>query len=499
LKRYYTGIPCLRGHLAARYVSTNQCVACQLEHGRRNGGWKARPSKETYLAKAQGIVVAKGGILLSDKYVSAKAKLSVRCSKGHDFRIAPDALASGGWCPGCKGERLSKHHATKFKSIEELRKFARQQHAGDCLATEPRSMHSKVFWKCKNVEHPSFAASISNVIHSGSWCPACDAERKRLNPPNSQVPQNVVQSLVEERGGKIVQISGDGGWNGLSTRLRVRCANGHDWDVSASQLVHAGSWCPECLYKGERIVRAIFEETFGQSFPKVRPDWLASSKGNKLELDGYSEQLKIAFEYQGPHHNSDASVQETDEIKRRTCARRGIQLIEVDAIKVPFPSANILSKVEEAFKRYERPEEPILPDRDLFSKELEVLRDLARERGGELLSTAYLGWTPHEWKCAIKEHPSWHARAEHIRNGHWCRACAISRMRDEFALRLRLWGRSIGLELLDEDHKGTQDAVYRWRCAKSGHVIERCKRNIAKSIASGRGPCPECYRTSNKR
>lgn len=34
LTRYYTGIPCKRGHVAERYVSTSQCSLCQNAHRR---------------------------------------------------------------------------------------------------------------------------------------------------------------------------------------------------------------------------------------------------------------------------------------------------------------------------------------------------------------------------------------------------------------------------------------------------------------------------------
>lgn len=33
-KFYYTGVKCKYGHLAARYVSSRQCVGCTLEHYR---------------------------------------------------------------------------------------------------------------------------------------------------------------------------------------------------------------------------------------------------------------------------------------------------------------------------------------------------------------------------------------------------------------------------------------------------------------------------------
>ena len=172
--------------------------------------------------------------------------------------------------------------AASFRSVEELREFARQRHDGDCQASNPSPMLSKVVWKCSHQDHPPFEATIAKVIHSGQWCPACWQERR--TPPNPSVPLEMLASIVRDRGGELVRVGNDGVWNGSKTRVSLRCANGHEWRADASNIIYAGSWCPDCLNKGERIVRGIFEATFGVRFPKSRPAWLLSSKARNLEL-----------------------------------------------------------------------------------------------------------------------------------------------------------------------------------------------------------------------
>ena len=206
INRFFTGKPCNHGHLAPRYVSTNRCVQCQLDSSQLSGGWKARPSKEESLAIVRELVTRRDGVLLSTEYVSAKSKVKVRCPQLHEFWITPDDLKHGRWCPECKHGNHRKRMAAKLRTVEELREFVRRKHGGDCLATEPVSMHTRVQWKCANPDHEPFSATVAHVVHGGTWCPACDANRRRLHPPKPQISMEVIQSQIEERGGEIVQI-----------------------------------------------------------------------------------------------------------------------------------------------------------------------------------------------------------------------------------------------------------------------------------------------------
>jgi hypothetical protein len=283
--RFFTGIPCKFGHLALRYVSAAVCAACQVEHARRLGGWRARPSGAAYLDQLRNLIEERGGVLLSNEYASARTKIMVSCADGHEFGVTPDNLKRGRWCRECKRHKQSKQLAQKFWSLERLREFVYQRYGGDCLAAAPSPMLAKVTWKCAMDEHPAFKAEIAKVLR-GQWCPACWRERRQ--PPKPAISFERIVEVVRERGGEIVNIGKDGVWRGSKTRLVIMCRNGHRWSVDGSNLLYSGSWCPECLNKGERIVRAIFETTFGAQFPKSKPEWLVSKRGHRLELDGYN-------------------------------------------------------------------------------------------------------------------------------------------------------------------------------------------------------------------
>ena len=93
--------------------------------------------------------------------------------------------------------------------------------------------------------------------------------------------------------------------------------------------------------KREEKCRQIFESIYKAKFPTKRPSFLKNPKtGKNLELDGFNEQLKIAFEYNGEqHYNFPNTFHKTeeefkrqvkrDDFKRQKCLEQGIDLVEI--------------------------------------------------------------------------------------------------------------------------------------------------------------------------
>jgi hypothetical protein len=109
------------------------------------------------------------------------------------------------------------------------------------------------------------------------------------------------------------------------------------WKSSYDHIKHSNSGCPNCASKrSERLCRDIFEKILNKNFPTRRPKWL-----NGLELDGYNEELKLAFEYNGEQHeyyvptfhkNGEEDFykqQARDEEKRKLCKDNDVTLIEI--------------------------------------------------------------------------------------------------------------------------------------------------------------------------
>lgn len=94
-------------------------------------------------------------------------------------------------------------------------------------------------------------------------------------------------------------------------------------------------------HETETCMRERLGKIFGVEFKKVRPTWLRNPTTNRcLELDMYSEELALAFEYDGaqhthftPHYHGSREHYEyrvlVDQLKSRLCVEHDVTLIRI--------------------------------------------------------------------------------------------------------------------------------------------------------------------------
>ncbi|NVM31563.1 MAG: hypothetical protein HWN65_22185 [Candidatus Helarchaeota archaeon] len=257
---------------------------------------------------------------LSAEKVNSDAKVEVVCKKGHVWKATPSNLKSGSWCPKC-GDREGR-----FKRRLKMNKEAQiiiMLRGGKLHSTEIVDAHTKLEVECK--EGHIWKVTPNN-IKKGNWCAKCAHVEKGTIEE--------LQELIRERGGKLRSTE----YVNARTKVEVECKEGHIWEAIPDSIKR-GTWCPECnLGRHERLCRLIFESIFDKQFQKSRPTWLLNDWENQMELDGYNQELKLAFEYQGRQHYElvpyfHKSIEELERMKANDkkklylCEKNGVTLI----------------------------------------------------------------------------------------------------------------------------------------------------------------------------
>lgn len=375
----------------------------------------------------------KKGRCISNEYLGIDVHLSWKCSCGNVFSATPTkVIHRQQWCPVCG---IKKRSISQASNIEECKKIALKKN-GKCLSNKYVNNSTLLKWKC-NKDH-IWSATLRSVKGSknrkGTWCPTC----------SGNLPHDLKYAHM---------VAADLNWKCLSksyinynSKMDWKCSEGHEFSQSLAKVV-SRKRCPKCrYYYGEELCRFYFEAIFKSNFPKSKPKFLKVSKGVIRELDGYNEELGIAFEHHGEQHykfNSrfHKSVkdfrlrQREDQTKRKICKRNGIVLIEIPAIPEILSINDVEVKVTRELKRFgikfNKLNIPKLSDFNYLSSNspLHKLQDFAKSKGGKLVSKMYVNsGSPLKWKCKIGHY--FFATAENVlgnqsKPGTWCRVCAI--------------------------------------------------------------------------
>lgn len=275
--------------------------------------------KHDYLNKCSILAENFNGKLLSNKYINAKSKLLFSCKSGHKFKSTYDVVSRGIWsCPYCDGRKRT------IKDMNDLVKHF----GGKCLSSKYINATTKLKWQCKN-NHTWFSTPHAIKRH---WCLICAGKDKKTIQHANE--------LAKLKGGKCLSKH----YKNAKSKLEWSCKDKHTW-FSVYDSIRNGTWCPFCAtFKTENWCREAFEYYLNNKFPKSRPYFLRSRSKKCFELDGYCEELNLAFEYNGAHHyrkilkfkSTDKSLAEQkrrDSIKRIRCNQNNITLITIREIK----------------------------------------------------------------------------------------------------------------------------------------------------------------------
>jgi hypothetical protein len=382
--------------------------------------------------------------------------------------------------------------------------FARAQEyveeMGGVLSYRPPLDAEHVWVLCEKGHE--WSAFIKNMAARRSWCPECYG-----NKPHSIED---MRRLAARRGGECLSRE----YFGLKTKLEWKCKQGHTWEAIPNNIKNHGCWCPRCHVNiGEEIVRATLEEAFpGKTFDRTRSlPWLQG-----LELDGYNDEMKLAFEYQGiqhyervPHFQRDEGAFDSqvarDALTEERCVNEEVTLLTV-SYQIGFENLRNWVRKELSLLGYEL--SPEIGTNEEFNDRVRIhgtsnerhysrIVEVIRRKGGECLSEKYLGYRIKlRIRCGaghvFSSTPESIDQPEH-RGVRFCPDCGGTKKKDDDEVRSLV--ESCGFELLNIESRNASGRSRRYITVKcqQGHVYDVLYDNFNPKDGKPKKGCKDCH------
>ncbi len=180
----------------------------------------------------------------------------------------------------------------------------------------------------------------------------------------------VFQEVARERGGECLSTE----YINIDSKLLWRCAEGHEWEAKATHIKNSNSWCPQCHLYNVKLDISVF-----QRIARVRG-------GECLSTEYINIGSKLLWRCDEGHQwNATGHSIKNDGSWCLRCANNDKKL------------------------------------------DISVYQDIARERGGRLLSDEYKNaFSELLWEC--DQGHQWEAKAYSVKNiNSWCPQCSKSR------------------------------------------------------------------------
>lgn len=238
----------------------------------------------------------------------------IKCPNLHEYEVPFNRFKAGVKCGRCRG-----HHLNDLESVRmNIANF------GFTLkSTTYKNKSTDLDVVCSN-GHETKMPLLR--IEKGKQCVQCYHFSQKI-------PFSIVKETIEKEQYILISTS----YNTLDSPLEIKCPKGHIYKARFRNF-RDGCRCPKCrIWANESYVRKIFESILNKEFKKCTPEWLINpSTKMKLELDGYCEELKLAFEYDGEWHYKNhfkglelKKQNQRDKAKDILCANNQVTLIRI--------------------------------------------------------------------------------------------------------------------------------------------------------------------------
>ncbi len=480
--------------LSEKYINSKTHLLWQCKEGHN---WKATSSnilRGKWCPKCAGkekldieifrtIAKNKGGKLISNQYENIEANMEWECSEGHRWMATGhNVKLHNTWCKTCSGNDEI--------GLEKLKQIAIEKR-GLLLSTEYINRKHKYLWECEFGHQ--WRTSAYNVYYDGHWCPHCYGNKK--------LSLQDLQDVAIERKGYFLSKK----YENIDSVYKWKCSRGHVWEATGDKVKNRGTWCPKCSQNHfkEDIIRVYFKALFNAEFPKKRPDWLLNSAGQRMELDGFNEELSIAFEYNGVQHYEKNHFIDTDEKllkrieddkqKQLLCEKKSIALFIIDYQINPEEYKNIIIQIAKQFKidnLLNIDAKIDVNDAYLSSDYFEKLTEYVKMKNGIIFDKFWFGFAHHyKFKC-LKHNLIFYSTGSILTDKSWCKKCGKEEMvQTKYLNRQRElidYASKNNSKLISKEYTGQLD-TYEFSCQKNHTVRITWKyRNKRKFF------CPKC-------
>ena len=255
------------------------------------------------IKEVDDFISSKNGVLLGSKVKNGITWYKIQCNihSDHTWDARWRYLTKrNSWCKFCSWDRQTIQHDEIKEEVEKRNGTLISENCSGSLS------HFDV--KC-NKDNFIFSTTWS-MITTGSWCPKC----AKLVPHT----YDEINTLVKERGGILLKFA-----KTVREKLEIQCSCGNIFTPELSNFLK-GTWCTACSKRKQTQTKLfnIIKDIFNNKEVKYdqRPfDWLRDKE--KLELDIWIPQIKLAIEYDGKQHFKAVSLYGGEESLKITQAR----------------------------------------------------------------------------------------------------------------------------------------------------------------------------------
>jgi len=172
LKHYFTGLPCVRGHIDYRFTSIGKCMACTREDAMKNhvhttSKRRSYSNQKEFLAA----VVNRGYDYSRAVYAGAKTPLEIICPVHGSFWQRPANHVNGQGCPLCAAEATGVR-SRKLESAFISEATAVWGERFDYSAVVYTGSHNPVTINCPT--HGPFQQTPTNHLFGKLGCSGCN-------------------------------------------------------------------------------------------------------------------------------------------------------------------------------------------------------------------------------------------------------------------------------------------------------------------------------------